>query len=569
MGIYRDAYREFWGRYSRVEQDRIRRELKRKGIKPLTPIELGHLKSLLREHGVDDWLSEVDPYISYEENVEQIEQRFGSLPQEKEFSLSSFARSVGEGFCDYVHELVEELMREEPDALKYIAELGYKDVDSFLKDVVKEGILPEYEIEEIKEAYGKKPPTEERERKPKKEKIEKKPPKEEKIKIGAGWQTIVEYNTDFIKALFPDWKWDKKKGTLTAPNEKMVIHALFTEIAPELEPHKKEILSIFDSLRSIFVKLGYELGVERPEEGKRMFFERARKDLIWLYSILGLEFKEAPPEEAMKEKKEFVEEKLKAVFTAYLKGGGVSTDTIEKELKEEELTIESLAEAVASGRMSQSEAIRRLEEFLAPIIPAPELEIEEEEEELPVVRPAIPRPPKRKPAKRAKRIRKVEEVTPEILEPSAIAEKILREYPDELLAFGVRWVCENRRRELGFVDGANLEQVAWWLTKELRKKGDKIMASARRGVEYAAGMLLANQPDIIVRENIRRAMNREWDKIRTFVSVNYPDVLVKLGDKDVWLVTVGYVYKLLGSPYAGMPEDIRKALRTFEQVYGD
>ena len=575
MGIYSDAYREFWGRYSRVEQDRIRRELKRKGIKPLTPIELGHLKSLLREYGIDDWVSEVDPYISYEENVEQIEQRFGSLPQEKEFSLSSFARSVGEGFCDYVHELVEELMREEPDALKYIAELGYKDVDSFLNDVVKEGILPEYEIEEIKEAYGKKPPTEERERKPEKEKIEKKPTKEEKIKIGAGWDTIVGYNTDFIKALFPDWKWDKKKGTLTAPNEKIVMHALFSEIAPELEPHKTEILHIFNNLRTIFEKLGYELAVERPEEGKRVFFERARKDLKRLYDILGLEFKEPPSEEeAMKEKKEFVKEKLKAVFTAYLKGGGVSTDTIEKELKEEELIIESLAEAVASGRMSQSEAIRRLEEFLAPIIPAPELEIEEEEEEeeegyLPVVRPAIPRPPKRKPAKRAKRIRKVEEVTPEILEPSAIAEKILREYPDELLAFGVRWVCENRRRELGFVDGANLEQVAWWLTKELRKKGDKIMARARRGVEYAAGMLLANQPDVIVRENIRQAMKREWNKIRTFVSVNYPDVLDKLGGKDLQLIILGYVYKLLGSPYAGMPEDIRKALRTFEKLYGD
>jgi len=32
---------------------------------------------------------------------------------------------------------------------------------------------------------------------------------------------------------------------------------------------------------------------------------------------------------------------------------------------------------------------------------------------------------------------------------------------------------------------------------------------------------------------------------------------------------LGYVYKLLGSPYAGMPEDIRKALRTFEKLYGD
>jgi len=284
--------------------------------------------------------------------------------------------------------------------------------------------------------------------------------------------------------------------------------------------------------------------------------------------------KKPSKEEAMKEKKEFVKEKLKAVFTAYLKGGGVSTDTIEKELKEEELTIESLAEAVASGRMSQSEAIRRLEEFAADIIPAPEIEIEEEEEEekeeeegyLPVIRRAIPRPPKRKPAKR---VRKAKEVTPEILEPSAIAEKILREYPDELLAFGVGWVCENRRRELGFVDGANLGQVAWWLTKELRKKGDKIMARARRGVEYAAGMLLANQPDVIVQENIRQAMNREWDKIRTFVSANYPDVLDKLGGKDLQLIILGYVYKLLGSPYAGMPEDIRKALRTFEKLYGD
>jgi len=1049
MSVYKDAYNEFWGRYSRVERDRIRRELKRKGIKPLTPIELGHLKSLLREHGIDDWVSEVDPYISYEENVEQIEERFGSLPSEEEFSLRSFARSVGEGFCDYVHELVEELMREEPDALKYIAELGYKDVDSFLKDVVKEGILPEYEINEIKEAYGKKkeaektivegftvanfpsrdevvrsasfishiperyyeaelhdyeafikeiidtlkglpkekvheflnwaskgyidkyeemlhfrgrvasplvvgpskfpsqekkleslrkrenelknfkekvlkrakklaesrglseleatkieldelkhtlevmkeankivrskklskeekekklreigafeiegysfywpepdfmgrigfpsfelesvrraintreerlkrlekkeehkgevnvieetkdykivedytkdrvliyfttiPPNEvrealkskgwrwsphwkawsrkltkvaiedakeilakfykegekkleeekgaeyikvpaekygkaEKEREKKepwemtreefkkqsyseifniyerinpfrpndilrryvdelnkylkrdfKEKlpqswmqlhtllervysdIEAKQPNkipydlkkevansygfrvepghrligfdlvilpdihrqiveealkegkpvpdevlkdypglaekygragkererpvkdEKKIKIGAGWETIVGYNVDFIKSLFPDWKWDKKKGTLTAPNEKIVIHALFSEIAPELEPHKTEILRIFHNLRSIFEKLGYELVVERPEEGKRVFFERARKDLKRLYDILGLE--EVPgEEEPMKENKEFIKEKLRAVFTSYLKGAGVSEKTIEEELKEKvEEDIESLAEAVASGRQPQSYAIELITDLArhTEMLLEEEEEVEEEEEEeeeeerLPVVRPA-PFMPERKPVERKKkRIRKVEEVTPEIAEPSAIAEKILREYPDELLTFGVRWVCENRRRELGFVDGANLGQVAWWLTKELRKKGDKIMARAKRGVVYAAGMLLANQPDIIVTETVRRAMNREWDKIRTFVSVNYPDVLVKLGGRDLQLIILGYVYKLLGAPYAGMPEDIRKALRTFEQVYGD
>ncbi|MCD6211303.1 MAG: hypothetical protein J7J01_10575, partial [Methanophagales archaeon] len=233
--------------------------------------------------------------------------------------IPKFVLKVGERFeiPPEVYELVQPVFSSETKKWRWRVDIWNKKTNkSYSKDIFEEELL------KLKEKTEKE-----------------KPPEEEKYqKIGAGWETIVGYNVDFIKSLFPDWKWDKKKGTLTAPNEKIVIHALFSEIAPELEPHKTEILHIFHNLRSIFEKLGYELVVERPEEGKRVFCERARKDINRLYDILGLE-------EAMKEKKDIVEEKLKAVFISYLKGAGVHPVTIEEELKKKvKEDIESLAE---------------------------------------------------------------------------------------------------------------------------------------------------------------------------------------------------------------------------------
>jgi len=256
-----------------------------------------------------------------------------------------------------------------------------------------------------------------------------------------------------------------------------------------------------------------------------------------------------PSEEALKEKEEFVEEKLKVAYTSYLKGARISPETIEEEYEAAKHVIEAVAKDVASGRTPQSDAVERIEDLARGTVSR--------------LKPSDERKDKKE------RKKKSGQKAPPILEPAAIAEKILREYPDELLTFGVSWVCENYRRELGFVDGGNLEQVAYWLIKKLREKGDRTIATARRGVEYAAGMLLADQPDRIVRETLRGAMDYEWDDIRLYVSVNFPEILDELGDEGVKLVVMGYVYKLLGSPYAGMPDNIRKALRTFEKLYGD
>ncbi|MDI3502995.1 MAG: hypothetical protein PWR09_1121 [Archaeoglobi archaeon] len=45
---------------------------------------------------------------------------------------------------------------------------------------------------------------------------------------------------------------------------------------------------------------------------------------------------------------------------------------------------------------------------------------------------------------------------------------------------------------------------------------------------------------------------------------DYTEAFVKYGDRDLQLIIMGYAYKLLNVPYAGMPEDMRRALRYFE-----
>jgi len=262
-----------------------------------------------------------------------------------------------------------------------------------------------------------------------------------------------------------------------------------------------------------------------------------------------------PSEEALKEKEEFVEEKLKVAYTSYLKGARISPETIEEEYEAAKHVIEAVAKDVASGRTPQSDAVERIEDLargtVSRLKPSDERKDKKERKKVPS-KGGRKAPP---------------EVAPPILEPVAIAEKILREYPDELLTFGVSWVCENYRRELGFVN-QNLEQVTLWLIKMLREKGDRIIATAHRGTEYAAGMLLADQADRIVRDKIRVGMQYEWDKIRTFISIHYPEALEEIGGRDLQLIIMGYVYKLLDSPYVAMPEDIRKTLRKFEKFHG-
>ena len=250
-----------------------------------------------------------------------------------------------------------------------------------------------------------------------------------------------------------------------------------------------------------------------------------------------------------------VAEKLKSVARAYLEGAGVSKEEIERILRTEEATILSLADEVVRGR-PQEEAVRVIEDvvkmYARPAVPAP-----------PEI---VPAPPPERPRVRRPRVReRVPERVP-VATPEAVAERILREYPAELLTFGVGWVLENYRGELGFVDQIGREQVTFWLIKTLREFGEERMRKATRGTEYLAAMLLYDQADRIVRAGIREGMKYEWDKLRTILMQDYTEALVKYGDRDNQLIIMGYAYKLLGAPYAGMPEDIRRALRHFEMV---
>ena len=244
-----------------------------------------------------------------------------------------------------------------------------------------------------------------------------------------------------------------------------------------------------------------------------------------------------------------VAEKLKAVARAYLEGAGVSKEEIERILRTEEATILSLADEVVRGR-PQEEAVRVIEDVVKMY-----------------ARPAVPAPPEVVPAPPPERPRRerVPERVP-VATPEAVAERILREYPAELLTFGVGWVLENYRGELGFVDDVGREQVTFWLIKTLREFGEERMRRATRGVEYLAAMLLYDQADRIVRAGIREGMKYEWDKLRAIIRQKYPDILTKYGGKDLQLIIMGYAYKLLGAPHVSMPEDIRKALRYFEMV---
>ena len=245
-------------------------------------------------------------------------------------------------------------------------------------------------------------------------------------------------------------------------------------------------------------------------------------------------------------------EKLRATFTAYLRGAGVKEEDIRKELEKIDLDVRILADEIVRGEITQERATKVVEDFAKdavrrlkpPVIevapPAPPVEV------VPEVPPRPPRVP--------------------VAEPEAIAERILREYPAELLTFGVGWVLENYRGELGFADRVGAERVTFWLIKTLREFGEERMRRATRGVEYLAAMLLYDQADRIVRGGIREGLRYEWGKLRAILMRDYTEVLVKYGDKDLQLIIMGYAYKLLGAPYAGMPEDIRRALRHFEMV---
>ncbi|MBC7115235.1 MAG: hypothetical protein H5T47_06415 [Archaeoglobi archaeon] len=144
----------------------------------------------------------------------------------------------------------------------------------------------------------------------------------------------------------------------------------------------------------------------------------------------------------------------------------------------------------------------------------------------------------------------------------AIAEKILREYSAELLTFGAGWVVENHRGELGIA--TEEPAVIELLMKSLKKFGKEMMRRATRGVEYLAAMLLHDQADRIVRGGIRAGMTCEWSDLRAIIMRDFTEALVKYGGKDLQLIIMGYAYKLLEASYAEMPEDIRRALRYFE-----
>jgi len=223
--------------------------------------------------------------------------------------------------------------------------------------------------------------------------------------------------------------------------------------------------------------------------------------------------------------------------------------------------IEKLARDVVEGKLAQVEAVKEVIKK-ARIIARPTEVAPPEEVKVEVVE----RPRRIGRAEEIQKEREVEYVPPtEVRSPEAIAEDIIRRYLPELLLFGADYVLRKHGGELGLVRGYE-DYVKSLLTKMLSERGERMMRTATRGVQYLAGKLIAEQAHNIVAGGIREGMKYGWGDIRAFIMANYPDVLVKYGGKDLQLIIMGWAMKELGVPHVAMPEDIRRALRHFEML---
>lgn len=246
-----------------------------------------------------------------------------------------------------------------------------------------------------------------------------------------------------------------------------------------------------------------------------------------------------------------VEEKvkrLKELIAVYLEGFGLTDREIEVFLKEEEHTISSIAKEIAQGKLSEKDALERLKYLARTYVKPPTVEVERVEK-TPAIRPTV---------------REFEYA----LEPEVVADRILMLYIGDLLTFGLSYVLENYRGDLGFFDGMNERRVFRFLTEEIRKIGQKWMYKARRGGEYLAAYVLYHVPDIVVQKGIRSAVNQKWGDIRLSIRRNVPHILEKYGDETLKLVIIGFAYEILGAQKIFMPDDVRIAYLRFRQIEG-
>lgn len=154
----KEAYEEFMRQYSPIEAERVRAELRRKGKRLLTPLEIYHLKARLAELGSQDWISDIDPRISYEENVAEITEKYGHLPKEEKQVIKENIERFEEEKKRHFLDLCRRIADKEPEALEQLKEWGYRNAKDFYTDLIKNNILTREELSEYFPELEEKPP---------------------------------------------------------------------------------------------------------------------------------------------------------------------------------------------------------------------------------------------------------------------------------------------------------------------------------------------------------------------------------------------------------------------------
>lgn len=120
-------------------------------------------------------------------------------------------------------------------------------------------IVPQevYQIEAAEEAYRKrvaKPPTP-----PEVEKLPVAPlPKPEYLRIPYGIEDLVGARISYLEAILPDWKLVERLGPLNRPDERVSMHAHFTEISEDMAAHREAIMEALKKIHEVFRALPVE-----------------------------------------------------------------------------------------------------------------------------------------------------------------------------------------------------------------------------------------------------------------------------------------------------------------------
>ncbi len=145
----KEAFHEYWDRYTLSERDMIQAKLKREGKHPLATFELYYLKGMLDRRGEGEgWIDKIDGTVGYEENKDDIIAKYGRpLPGEETDAEAKEAKEEDEmWFQAYTLNFLEKALKAEEEAEERgIPETRYPPIPELI-DTCHEAGVPDAEI---------------------------------------------------------------------------------------------------------------------------------------------------------------------------------------------------------------------------------------------------------------------------------------------------------------------------------------------------------------------------------------------------------------------------------------